>query len=164
MVRQSSQPILKRWQKHRRPWYRILPTTISRSDQGAWLAGTIETPAPIESNRTRLNALPLVAISDRRDGAADGWAVQATGRVGQRPSVAGMAVFVLVHGAWSGAHGFHLVRRKLWAAGHEAYTPSLTGIGERVHLTGPGDRWHSPLEGRDLRPWRRCPRRWIVDV
>ena len=49
-----------------------------------------------------------------------------------------MAAFVLVHGAWSGAHGFHLVRRKLWAAGHEAYTPSLTGIGERVHLTGPG--------------------------
>ena len=49
-----------------------------------------------------------------------------------------MAAFVLVHGAWSGAHGFHLVRRALWAAGHEAYTPSLTGVGERVHLTGPG--------------------------
>ena len=49
-----------------------------------------------------------------------------------------MAVFVLVHGAWSGAHGFHLVRRRLWAAGHEAFTPSLTGVGERVHLTGPG--------------------------
>ena len=49
-----------------------------------------------------------------------------------------MAEFVLVHGAWSGAHGFHLVRRRLWAAGHEAFTPSLTGIGERVHLTGPG--------------------------
>ena len=49
-----------------------------------------------------------------------------------------MAKFVLVHGAWGGAHGFHLVRRKLWAAGHEAFTPSLTGIGERAHLTGPG--------------------------
>lgn len=49
-----------------------------------------------------------------------------------------MAEFVLVHGAWSGAHGFHLVRRRLWAAGHEAFTPSLTGLGERVHLTGPG--------------------------
>ncbi len=49
-----------------------------------------------------------------------------------------MAAFVLVHGAWSGAHGFHLVRPPLWAAGHEVYTPSLTGIGERVHLTGPG--------------------------
>jgi pimeloyl-ACP methyl ester carboxylesterase len=49
-----------------------------------------------------------------------------------------VAVFVLVHGAWNGAHGFHLVRRRLWAAGHEAFTPSLTGLGERVHLTGPG--------------------------
>ena len=55
-------------------------------------------------------------------------------RLGRRP----MAAFVLVHGAWSGAHGFHLVRRRLWAAGHEAFTPSLTGVGERVHLTGPG--------------------------
>jgi pimeloyl-ACP methyl ester carboxylesterase len=49
-----------------------------------------------------------------------------------------MTAFVLVHGAWSGAHGFHLVRRRLWAAGQEAFTPSLTGVGERVHLTSPG--------------------------
>jgi pimeloyl-ACP methyl ester carboxylesterase len=42
-----------------------------------------------------------------------------------------------VHGAWAGAHGFRHVRRRLAAAGHEAFTPSLTGIGERVHLTGP---------------------------
>jgi pimeloyl-ACP methyl ester carboxylesterase len=48
-----------------------------------------------------------------------------------------MATYVLVHGAWSGAHGFRHVRRALHAAGHEAFTPSLTGIGERVHLTSP---------------------------
>ena len=48
-----------------------------------------------------------------------------------------MATFVLVHGAWSGAHGFRHVRRNLQAAGHEVFTPSLTGIGERAHLTGP---------------------------
>lgn len=48
-----------------------------------------------------------------------------------------MATYVLVHGAWSGAHGFRHVRRSLHAAGHEAFTPSLTGIGERVHLTSP---------------------------
>ena len=48
-----------------------------------------------------------------------------------------MGTFVLVHGAWSGAHGFRLVRRRLQAAGHEVFTPSLTGIGERVHLTSP---------------------------
>jgi pimeloyl-ACP methyl ester carboxylesterase len=48
-----------------------------------------------------------------------------------------MAVYVLVHGAWGGAHGFRLVRGPLRAAGHEVFTPSLTGIGERVHLTSP---------------------------
>ena len=48
-----------------------------------------------------------------------------------------MATFVLVHGAWSGAHGFGKVRRQLNSAGHEVFTPSLTGIGERVHLTSP---------------------------
>lgn len=48
-----------------------------------------------------------------------------------------MATFVLVHGAWSGAHGFRHVRRLLQRGGHEVFTPSLTGIGERRHLTGP---------------------------
>jgi pimeloyl-ACP methyl ester carboxylesterase len=48
-----------------------------------------------------------------------------------------MGTFVLVHGAWSGAHGFRHVRRQLQAAGHDAFTPSLTGIGERAHLTSP---------------------------
>lgn len=48
-----------------------------------------------------------------------------------------MATYVLVHGAWAGAHGFRLVRPLLWAEGHQVFTPSLTGIGERVHLTSP---------------------------
>lgn len=48
-----------------------------------------------------------------------------------------MATYVLVHGAWGGAHGFRSVRRMLWGAGHEVFTPSLTGIGERVHLVSP---------------------------
>ncbi len=48
-----------------------------------------------------------------------------------------MAIFVLVHGAWGGAHGFRKVRAPLREAGHEVFTPSLTGIGERSHLTSP---------------------------
>jgi pimeloyl-ACP methyl ester carboxylesterase len=48
-----------------------------------------------------------------------------------------MTTFVLVHGAWGGAHGFRHVRRALRAAGHEVFTPALTGIGERVHLVSP---------------------------
>lgn len=45
--------------------------------------------------------------------------------------------FVLVHGAWSGAHGFRHVRRLLQDAGTSVFTPSLTGIGERAHLSSP---------------------------
>ncbi len=48
-----------------------------------------------------------------------------------------MTTIVLVHGAWGGAHGFRYVRGPLRAAGHEVYTPSLTGIGERAHLASP---------------------------
>ena len=48
-----------------------------------------------------------------------------------------MATYVLVHGGWSGAHGFRHVRRLLQDAGHQVFTPSLTGIGERVHLASP---------------------------
>src|SRR5487761_2487729 len=48
-----------------------------------------------------------------------------------------MATFVLVHGAWSGAHTFRRVRPMLRSAGHEVFTPSLTGLGERSHLLSP---------------------------
>lgn len=48
-----------------------------------------------------------------------------------------MSTYVLVHGAWAGAHGFRKVRPLLRAEGHDVTTPSLTGLGERVHLSGP---------------------------
>jgi pimeloyl-ACP methyl ester carboxylesterase len=48
-----------------------------------------------------------------------------------------VATYVLVHGAWTGAHGFHKVRPLLQAGGHGVFTPSLTGIGERAHLASP---------------------------
>lgn len=48
-----------------------------------------------------------------------------------------MTTFVLVHGAWGGSYGFRSVRPLLQAEGHEVFTPSLTGIGERSHLTSP---------------------------
>ena len=48
-----------------------------------------------------------------------------------------VTTFVLVHGAWAGAHGWRSVRKLLAAEGHEVFTPSLTGIGERVHLASP---------------------------
>jgi pimeloyl-ACP methyl ester carboxylesterase len=48
-----------------------------------------------------------------------------------------MTTYLLVHGAWGGAQTWRTVRPLLWAAGHPVFTPSLTGIGERAHLTSP---------------------------
>lgn len=48
-----------------------------------------------------------------------------------------MATFVIVHGAWSGAHAWRRVRPGLRAAGHDVFTPALTGLGERAHLARP---------------------------
>lgn len=48
-----------------------------------------------------------------------------------------MATYVLVHGAWHGGWCWARVARRLRAAGHEVFTPTLTGLGERAHLAGP---------------------------
>ena len=48
-----------------------------------------------------------------------------------------MSTFVIVHGAWSGAHAWRWIRPLLRDAGHEVFTPSLTGLGERAHLASP---------------------------
>jgi len=48
-----------------------------------------------------------------------------------------MATLVLVHGGWTGGWCWQYVRRRLAAAGHDVFTPTLTGLGERVHLARP---------------------------
>jgi pimeloyl-ACP methyl ester carboxylesterase len=45
-----------------------------------------------------------------------------------------MATFVLVHGAWHGGWCWRKVTPLLRSAGHEVFTPTLTGLGERAHL------------------------------
>jgi pimeloyl-ACP methyl ester carboxylesterase len=45
-----------------------------------------------------------------------------------------MTNYVLVHGAWHGSWCWARVRRLLSAKGHEVFTPTLTGLGERSHL------------------------------
>jgi pimeloyl-ACP methyl ester carboxylesterase len=45
-----------------------------------------------------------------------------------------MATFVLVHGATAGGWVWQQITKRLKAAGHAVYTPTLTGLGERVHL------------------------------
>lgn len=46
--------------------------------------------------------------------------------------------FVVCHGAWSAAWAWKKVRPLLRAKGHEIFTPTNTGLGERAHQTGPG--------------------------
>src|ERR1700686_1339126 len=45
-----------------------------------------------------------------------------------------MTDYVLIHGAWHGSWCWTRVRRLLAAAGHQVFTPTLTGVGERSHL------------------------------
>jgi pimeloyl-ACP methyl ester carboxylesterase len=45
-----------------------------------------------------------------------------------------MSTYVLVHGAWRGSWIWKRVRKALQACGHEVFTPTLTGVGERSHL------------------------------
>jgi pimeloyl-ACP methyl ester carboxylesterase len=48
-----------------------------------------------------------------------------------------MATYVLVHGGGHGGWCWQPVARILRAEGHEVYTPTLTGLGERAHLLSP---------------------------
>jgi pimeloyl-ACP methyl ester carboxylesterase len=48
-----------------------------------------------------------------------------------------VAVFVVAHGAWSAAWAWKKMRPLLRAAGHEIWTPTYTGLGERAHLASP---------------------------
>jgi len=45
-----------------------------------------------------------------------------------------MATFVLVHGGGHGGWCYQRVAPLLRGAGHDVYTPTLTGLGERAHL------------------------------
>lgn len=48
-----------------------------------------------------------------------------------------MSTYLLVHGAWDGGFIWKEVTALLRQAGHDVYTPSLTGLGERTHLAHP---------------------------
>lgn len=45
--------------------------------------------------------------------------------------------FVLVHGGWCGGWWMSRLARALRRRGAEVFAPTLTGLGERVHLASP---------------------------
>ena len=48
-----------------------------------------------------------------------------------------MTTFVMIHGGWGGGWCWNRLTPLLRRAGHEVYSPSLTGLGDRAHLAGP---------------------------
>jgi len=48
-----------------------------------------------------------------------------------------MSTFVLTHGSWAGGWMWREVATNLQQAGNQVFTPTLTGLGERVHLASP---------------------------
>ena len=48
-----------------------------------------------------------------------------------------MATIVVCHGAWGGGWAWRRVRAPLRAKGHELFTPTYTGLGDRFRLTSP---------------------------
>lgn len=52
-------------------------------------------------------------------------------------AVAPAETFVLMYGAWSGGWAFQPVAEHLQNNGHAVSRPTLSGLGERVHLQGP---------------------------
>jgi pimeloyl-ACP methyl ester carboxylesterase len=48
-----------------------------------------------------------------------------------------MATFLVAHGAWSAGWAWKKMRPLMRAAGHELWTPTYTGVGERAHMARP---------------------------
>jgi pimeloyl-ACP methyl ester carboxylesterase len=70
-----------------------------------------------------------------------------------------MTAFVLVHGGWHGGWCWRFVAAALRRSGHDVYTPSLTGLGDRVHLARPGIDLELHIPGRSRcagMEWKIC--------
>jgi hypothetical protein len=55
----------------------------------------------------------------------------------QGPARPAPKTIVFVHGAWGGGWQYTKVEPLIEKAGHTVYRPTMTGLGERVHLGGP---------------------------
>lgn len=78
------------------------------------------------ASRRTLFGLPLLA------GALAAGSAAAQPRRARKPKT-----FVLVHGGFHGGWCWKYVAEQLRREGHRVYTPTLTGLGERVHLLSP---------------------------
>src|SRR5205807_2556337 len=86
--------------------------------------GTVEGSMPNETGIARRDLLAA--------GTTFTAATMISGRAAQ--AQAAVTTFVLVHGSWHGGWCWRRVADRLERGGHKVYTPTLTGLGERVHL------------------------------
>jgi pimeloyl-ACP methyl ester carboxylesterase len=71
--------------------------------------------------------------------ATSGAAILAASGVGRTAAApAKSRTFVLVHGSWHGGWCWTRVADRLRAAGHQVFTPTLTGLADRSHLLSGG--------------------------
>ena len=61
----------------------------------------------------------------------------AAAAMGSAQAQAEPKTFVLVHGSWHGGWCWRRVADRLEKRGNKVFTPTLTGLGERVHLLTP---------------------------
>jgi len=80
--------------------------------------------------------MPDETYFGRRDLLAAGATFTAAAMVsgGAPQAQAAARTFVLVHGSWHGGWCWRRVADRLEQRGHKVYAPTLTGLGERVHL------------------------------
>ena len=57
-----------------------------------------------------------------------------------------MTTYLICHGAWGGGWSWTKMRPLLRAAGHEVFTPTYTGLGERAHLVNPMVDLHTHIQ------------------
>ncbi|MEM7730415.1 MAG: alpha/beta hydrolase family protein [Pseudomonadota bacterium] len=77
---------------------------------------------------------------NRRDlmtASAAGLALAGCATAGARAPAATPKTFMLIHGTWHGGWVWRDVRNILEDRGHRVFTPTLTGCGEREHLSSP---------------------------
>ena len=61
-----------------------------------------------------------------------------------------MATYLICHGAWSAGWAWKKIRPLLAAAGHEVFTPTYTGLGERTTWRIRWSTWR-PISRTSLR-------------
>lgn len=74
------------------------------------------------------------------------------------------AAFVLVHGTGHGGWCWQFIAPILRAAGHDVYTPTLTGLGASSHLLHELNRISLDTHVKETRYSMRTSQKWCLSV